>query len=404
MKKVTFILSISIVIITLLTGCWDRREVNDLAIAVAIGIDKNEDKGYTISAQVLNPSEIAASASGGGSAYDTPVTTYTTSGEILFEALRKLTQQVPRKIYLSHIRLIVIGEEVAKEDVYTSLDFLSRDPEMRTDFYMIVSKDCKAEDVLKVLTKIEKIPANKLFDSLETSSETWAATSKVKLNEFIDCIVGEGIQPVLTAVTILGDVKGGAELEKVQSIDLKSVLYFDGLAAFKKNKLVGWLNPDESKGLNYAQGKVKNSIIVIEKDGEKVGIELVNSKAEIIPHLHGNQPPSIEVKISGEANLAETNTKLELTNDHVFSELEEKTNEDIKDKITKAIDKAQNEYQSDIFGFGEHIHKKEPKEWKKIKKDWPELFPGIQIEVKVDIHIRRVGTITNPFYNELKKE
>lgn len=119
---------------------------------------------------MLNPSEIAAASTGGGSGYDTPVTTYSTSGEIVFEALRKLTQQVPRKIYLSHIRLIVIGEDVAKEGIYNVLDFLSRDHEMQTNFYIIVSKESKAKDILNVLTSIEKIPANKLYDSTLVSS------------------------------------------------------------------------------------------------------------------------------------------------------------------------------------------------------------------------------------------
>ncbi|RKJ56857.1 Ger(x)C family spore germination protein, partial [Butyricicoccus sp. 1XD8-22] len=204
MKKLIFFIPISIIVLIILSGCWDRREVNDLAIAVALGIDKNEDDGYRISVQVLNPSEIAAASTGGGSGYDTPVTTYTTTGDIVFEALRKLTQEVPRKIYLAHIRLIVIGEEVAKEGIYNVLDFLSRDHEIRTNFFIIVSKDCSANDILNVLTSIEKIPANKLYESLESSSTAWAATSKVKLNELMDDIINEGTQPILTAVTILG--------------------------------------------------------------------------------------------------------------------------------------------------------------------------------------------------------
>lgn len=404
MKKLIFIIPISIIVLIILTGCWDRREVNDLAIAVALGIDKSEDDGYTISVQVLNPSEIAAASTGGGSGYDTPVTTYTTTGDIVFEALRKLTQEVPRKIYLAHIRLIVIGEEVAKEGIYNILDFLSRDHEMRTNFFIIVSKDCSAKDILNVLTSIEKIPANKLYDSLESSSTAWAATSKVKLNELMDDIINEGTQPILTAVTILGDAGSGVALDNVQTITPSTILKFDGMAAFKENKLVGWLNEDESKGLNYTQGNVQNTIIVIDQIDGQVGIELINSNAEIIPHVHGGGPPTIEVKIEGEANIAEANTELDLMTGHIFSELEEKTNEDIREKITQAVDKSQKRYKSDIFGFGEQIHKKAPDKWEEIKMNWKEMYPDIKVDVNVNIKIRRVGTITNPFHNELKED
>ncbi|KGR91318.1 spore gernimation protein GerC [Ureibacillus massiliensis 4400831 = CIP 108448 = CCUG 49529] len=402
MKKLIFIIPVSIVLMIILTGCWDRREVNDLAIAVALGIDKSEDKGYTVSAQILNPSEIASSSSGGGgSVYDTPVTTYTTSGDIIFEALRKLTQQVPRRIYLAHIRLIVIGEDIAEEGIYSVLDFLSRDPEMRTNFYIIVSKDSKAEDVLNLLTSIEKIPANKLFESLESSTEAWAATNKVKLNELMDDIVNEGVEPTLTAVKIIGG--GGRTLTNVQTISPSSVLDFDGMAAFRKNKLVGWLTEDESKGLNYIKGNVQNTIVDFDFEGDQVGIELLHSTAEIIPHVQGNEPISIEVKLTGEANIAEVNTKLDLMTDNVFYELEEKTNEDIEGVITKAVNKAQKYYESDIFGFGEQINKKAPNVWEEIKDNWTEMFPDIKVKVSVDIKIRRVGTITNPIHNEIEE-
>jgi spore germination protein KC len=36
------------------TGCWSRHELNDLAIAVGIGIDKTGDQ-YQVSAQVVYP-------------------------------------------------------------------------------------------------------------------------------------------------------------------------------------------------------------------------------------------------------------------------------------------------------------------------------------------------------------
>lgn len=404
MKKVIFFILFTIVSIPTLSACWDTREVNDLAIAVALGIDKSEDKGYTVSVQILNPSEVASQTAGGGSGYDTPVTTYTSSGKILFEAIRKLTQQTPRKLYLAHLRIIVIGEEVAKEGIYNAIDFLSRDPELRTDFYIIVSKDSKAEDVLRILTNIEKLPANKLYESLEASSDAWAVTGKVNLNDLLNDIVSEGKQPVLTGIKIKGDPKIGTSPDNVQSIYPKAELVYDGMAAFRNNKLVGWLDEEESKGLNYVKGTVKSTLIVTDMNDGQVGIELIKSSAEIIPHFGVGSTPTIEVKITGEANIGEVNTNLDLLKDHVFSELEKKTNEKIKDNITSAIEKAQKEYKADIFGFGDKIHKEDPKKWEEIKTNWTEIFPTIQVEVKVDIKIRRTGTITNPFHNELSEE
>jgi spore germination protein KC len=97
------------------TGCWSRHELNDLAIAVGIGIDKIGDR-YQISAQVVLPSQIAGSKGGSPQA---PVNLYKATGSTVYEALRKITTISPRKIYISHLRILVLGEDSVKS--YTAL-------------------------------------------------------------------------------------------------------------------------------------------------------------------------------------------------------------------------------------------------------------------------------------------
>lgn len=402
MKRVLIRFVVSLLTLTTLTGCWSSNELTDLAIAVGLGIDKNEKGEFIVSVQIINPSETASSQNAGGG-YDTPVTTYTTNGKILFEALRRLSNDVPRKIYLAHLRIVVIGEELAKEGIYDALDFLSRDHELRTDFYLIVAKEHTAEDTLKILTSIEKIPANKLFFSLEQSAEVWAATGKVTLNDLMDEVVSEGIQPALTGVTIKGDPKAGLTKSNVETIAPNAIFSYKGIAAFRKNKLVGWLNEDESKGFNYIRGRVPNTVIVFDMNDDHVGIELIRCKTEITPHIK-NGDITIDVNVTGEANIGEVNTKLDLMNPNVFGELESSVNKDIKTKIENTVERVQNDFESDILGFGERIHKTSPKEWEKIKKQWEELFPNVPVNVNVKIKIRRMGTITNPFHDELKEE
>ncbi|MFY2307133.1 Ger(x)C family spore germination protein [Lysinibacillus fusiformis] len=404
MRKIDVIILILILLTPLYSGCWDSKEVNELSIAVALGIDKNDDMGFTVSVQVLNAAEVAPSSIGGGGGYDTPVTTYTATGDILYEALRKLTKQLPHRVYLAHLRMIIIGEEVAKEGVYNTIDFLSRDPSMRNDVYMAVSKNCTAKDVLEVLTSTEKIPANKLLDTLETSSNSWASISKVTITDFIDDIEGEGTQPFLPAVRILGELEKGSETNNVQNIKPFTSLAFDGIAAFRKDKMIDWLEEEESIGLNYVKGKVKNTIIVTKINKGHVGIELINSTSVVTPLFSGSEFPTIQITISGEANVAEVNSNLDLMSGNIFSELEAKTNECIEDTVTEIINKSQDTYRTDIFGFGHKIYKKSPKKWKEIKKDWTEIYPEIKIEVSSNIKIKGMGSINNLSHHQLIKE
>ncbi|MGO1528966.1 Ger(x)C family spore germination protein, partial [Senegalia sp. (in: firmicutes)] len=57
MKKKIILLLIIIISINLITGCWDKRELSELSIASAIGIDRVEDE-YLVSVQIINPSEV----------------------------------------------------------------------------------------------------------------------------------------------------------------------------------------------------------------------------------------------------------------------------------------------------------------------------------------------------------
>lgn len=58
MKRTGLLLCICISIVVFVTGCWNRRELNELAIAVGMGIDKSGDQ-YEVSVQVVEPSEVA---------------------------------------------------------------------------------------------------------------------------------------------------------------------------------------------------------------------------------------------------------------------------------------------------------------------------------------------------------
>jgi spore germination protein KC len=46
------------------------------------------------------------------------------------------------------------------------------------------------------------------------------------------------------------------------------------------------------------------------------------------------------------------------------------------------VDKAQKDLKTDIFGFGERIHSKDPPYWKTVKDNWNDVFTGMPVEIK----------------------
>lgn len=398
MKKVSWLL-IFLLCIVLLTGCWNRRELNELALVVAMSIDKSEDE-YLVTVQVVDPGEVAAKAGSGGSR--TPVTIYSGKGKHLFEAVRRMTTITPRKLYFSHLQMFIVSEDVAKEGINNILDFLTRDSEFREDFYIVVSKDIEAQYILQNVTSIEKIPANKLHSSLETSQRAWAPTVKVQMDDLISSLTSDGKNPVLTGITLTGDNQKGQTLANVERINPFARLKYSNIAVFNKDQMVGWLNEKESKGYNYITNNVKNTIGSIPcSEEDELVIEIIRSKAKVKGKVE-NGKPKIDISVYTEANVGEVACKIDLTKPQSIKELEKKGHEVLEDILMSAVNRAK-DLEVDIFGFGEVIHRTDPKAWKSLKKDWNQEFVKLPITVHSELKIRRTGTLNQSFIEKEKE-
>ncbi|MGG4212736.1 Ger(x)C family spore germination protein [Paenibacillus sp. FSL L8-0638] len=401
MKRKKVILFLILALVLLLTGCWNRRELNELAIVVGMGIDKQGDQ-FRVSLQVVDPGKASAKKGAGGGA---PATLYTEEADTIFEAIRKITTISPRRMYFSHLRICVIGESMATEGMAKALDLLSRYHQFRTDFYIVVSKGTSAEDTLKIMTPLDPIPANDLFSSLETSQKNWSPSTTVTLDEMIAAITSEGKQPVLTGLRVIGNREMGETSGNVQEIAPSARLQYSGLAVFRKDRLIGWLNETESRGYNFILGNVQSSVgFVACPGGGKVVSEIIRTQTAIKGSVYRGEP-QINIKMQVEANVGEVEcTGLDLTQVGTIYDLENKEEEKIEEIMNLAVRKAQKSYKADIFGFGEAIHRADPRTWKSIKKNWDyEYFTELPVHIKVDFKIRRLGTIGSSFLNDIKE-
>lgn len=397
--KLKKILSVFIILpIISLAGCVDSRELNTLAITVCIGIDKVED-GYLVTQQIVNPKAIASQKVNN----EAPVILYSDTGRDLFEAFRKLTTQCPRKIYVSHLRTVIFGEDAAKEGMEDIVDFFARDHEFRTDFYFIVAKGTTASKVLNVLTPLESIPGIELYDSLRTSESAWAPTHAIRIIELVNSIIADGKNPVLTGVEITPGMIDSNSTDALKKSSGMERLKYTSLGAFKKDKLVGWLDEDEAKAYNYIVGNVKNTVGYVNYDDDvKVTFEVTKAKSTMRAYLIKGKP-AIDVEINVKHNVGGVEGAFDVSleeNQKIINKISE---EKIKSICMKVVNKAQNELKTDIFGFGEAVHRQYPKVWEEIKDDWDNEFTDIPVNIAVKFETDRLGQITRPLFIREKK-
>ena len=102
----------------MLTGCYNYRELNDLAITTAFGIDKDEN-GYKMTFQVVNTKKSSSQDNDSG---NPKIIIYEQTGKTTQEAARKIILESPKRVYANHVVLLVIDENIAKEGIENVLD------------------------------------------------------------------------------------------------------------------------------------------------------------------------------------------------------------------------------------------------------------------------------------------
>lgn len=399
MKRICrWILAVCLIVMCL-TGCWDRRELSDLGIQLGTGFDKIGDN-YQVSVQVVNPSAVSTK-NGNGSR--SPVVMYKASAPTLFEAFRKLTLTSPRKIYGAHIRVLVIGEALAREGISKILDFQTRVSEPRPDLFVMIAKNDTAENVLKIMTPLEEIPAVNMYSSLEASSKVWATTADVTLDKLVNQLITDGINPVLTGINVIGNQRTGEKEQNVKEIDSTARLKYSNLGVFKGDRLIGWLNPEETKGFNYIMNNINTTVNRVAcPDGGNLTIEVYNSKTSTKSQIkQGKTLMNINVNIT--ADIGEVECDIDLTSPSVINQLQKQAEKEIKQQMEQTMAHVQGKYKSDIFGFGQVIYHSHPKKWNQLKKDWDEEFPRVKVNYQVKVIIRKLGAIGNPITKELKE-
>ncbi|MDF2660010.1 MAG: gerBC 3 [Paenibacillus sp.] len=399
MKRITATFAISLLAIALLSGCWNRRELNDLSIALGVGIDK-QGETYRISIQIVNPQEIAARKGGGD---NSPVTIYEETGKTMFEIFRRMTTHTPRKIYMSHLRMLIISEEVAKEGIQNILDVFARDHEMRTDFYVIVARDTEAKQVLSILQPLEKVPANFLYKTLQTSESVWAPTVGVFLDELMTDLMATGKEATLTGVRVMGDAEGGITVDNLKTTRTNAFLKYSTIGVFRKDKLVGWLNEEESKGYNYIVNRVKSTVGVLPcPGGGQMDVEVIRTKTKLSGKVVDGQP-EITLDIRIDQNVAEVACNIDISDLDTINRMDREGEKKIKSIVEKTVQRAQKKYKSDIFGFGEAIRRSDPKEWERLQEDWEKIFPKVPVQYNIQVTTLRTGTQSNSFINKMKR-
>ncbi|KEO82596.1 Ger(x)C family spore germination protein [Tumebacillus flagellatus] len=369
-----------------LAGCWDRREINDVAFVMATGFDKVGDN-YRVSIQVPLPSQlggIGGSGGGGGTSGEKSWYVESMTGKTVREANEKQQSSLSRQLYYAHRRVLLIGEEAAREGVKQYMDIIARIPQNRLGTFVMITKG-ETRNVLNTEQSIEQFPAE-MMRELAQNSMRKPRTAK----HFIETLLSDGIDPIAPAFEVAKTQSGSGKE--------KTTIKLSGMAVFKEGKLAGILNEDDSKGMLVVMNQALQPLYVLPapKGKGEISVLLQNVDTDIHPEFQGGKL-KMRLKIRGRGSVLENSSDYDMTAQSNLEALEMQLDLQMQKTILHTIDLLRKEYQSDPIGFGDTVYREFPDQWKKLRQDWQSHYEAMSVEVISQIHIVHTGSINLPF-------
>ncbi len=371
-----------ILLILCLCSCWSQRELNTLAIVLGTTLDVGDQPDtLTLTAQVVKASELGSGTttkgnSSGGKAY---VNVSYTDNSVL-AAVRELTRMQNRRLYFAHNEVLIFSSELAKKDIAEGLDVFMRDYETRMNINLLISKD-KASEILDENVELEKIPAihiSRLMGNQKSNSETVVVT----LRDFAIATLSGSSAPV-------------APMVELYESDGKKYAKLEGTAVFKKGKMIGELNKEQTRGILWVTNKAQSGEKTVDTPWGQVTLEVLHSSSDLKPVKGEDGTIRMKLTIDVEGAIQGNETTENMSIPENVAMLKGKMKNAVRSDVEGALVQART-LSADVFGFGEAIHRKYPEEWEKMKGNWDQEFPKIGMDVQINAELSSEGGLVKP--------
>lgn len=387
---------VTLLALVILADEHDRVEVEDIAYIMAIGLDRTDSGLIELTCQIAVPAH--GSGGEGGSGGSMPVMIVTVRGATMMDALRSLSQTSSKAPFWGQARVVVFGEQLAREGLAPVLDILTRNYETRRQMWVLATPG-RARDVLGIKPQMENLPAL-LLSGLETEANYHSLAPQTTLHDLIVSTASTAEEPRVAAIKIRPTTEpvkqGSAENSSQSSGTMNQELYLDGCAVFRLDKLVGWLSGMESRGLSWMRGDASAGIISFNDaaTGMQGSVEVLRSSsimtAEVDPNNIGAS--QFTIRISGEGRLTEYYAGPNVTLSDTAKKIDDIIGSHMQYEAQQALTRLQADFKTDALGLGELVREQiSNAAWDAVRDDWANIFLSVKVNIMVDFKLRRHG-------------
>lgn len=403
-KPIFFFLIFLLTVLT--TGCWDYIELEDQGIIYAVAIDledvetehhekedfevgeedgedydeeqsnKNE-KQYIVTVQLIEPTAIMGGEKGGmtrGPSWNIT----TAKANSIKKAMEEINGRMYREPILSHIRVVIIGENLAREGLTGALDFIIRDPHIRKGTSVLVSQG-KAMDALNLEHETIAFSGRYLSRISETSNK-YGGAAKFSMTQ-LGINMFQSKSYVVPRITLS---PAGNEV------------VYGGGAVFQSDKMIGWVGEREMTDINLIKEKdvinIPVSASCSSEDNNTFALRLESKKSKYdIKYI--NDQIHLNIKMYLIADVSEMNCEdVDILNDKHSKLIEHTFSRSLEKELTYTFKQIQKKFGTDLYNIDDYTKKYHYDIWKKVEKDWNKYFTELKLNIEVLTSLRTGGS------------
>ncbi|KIL47971.1 Ger(x)C family spore germination protein [Jeotgalibacillus campisalis] len=348
-----------------LSSCWDERLLKELQLVYTVGYDVGENGEVDVTSVVppLDP------------AIKNDTATFKT-GHTLRDARYNADLNVSEHIDYSKLQVMLLEDELAKQDIYSFLDVLYRNSRNNLNARMAVVEG-SASDILFQPVASQK-SKSEYYSGLIESAELISVLPPVSLQ---------------TACTLMFDPGGDLYLPYVSYDKEMQRAEVKGLALFNEKKFTGKiLDPSLSTLFTVMSNRQGDVMRFTRKYTENEEPEIANymtvepNSSDVSIKVKGESALTTYIKVKLKLNIVEYSPNHILAENKIpaIEKWWEKELEKDSEKMIQVLKSAK----SDALGIGRRVSAFHPEQWD--EKTWKDQYVDMPFEI--DFEVKVVGT------------
>ena len=356
----------------MLVGCVETNILDRIGLVTLVGYDVGtEEKMATTSAiREVNPE------------FQSNVEVITTENETSKGNRMKTNRKLSKKVVVGQMRVILFGEELAKDDIHHYIDAHLENESVSNSVYLAVVEGEMTELLEYEYKNIDDIGQH-IYRLLEQN---------IKQENMISATLHETGHDLYTA---------GEDIFMPIIKKEEELIELSGIALFKDSKMVSKIPPEDTFyvkliGDRFKSGTfetilqkedIPNNLMKNTPNEIPLAFDAINSKREL--KLVNRNTPEFDLKLKIKSRITEIYPDVNLGDPKTVAKLQKAISKNLSREISRVIAYSQS-VDSDIFAFGEK-YRSSVRDSNLTKEKWHELYKNMKVNVEVDFVILRSG-------------